>query len=97
MYKPLASSAPAHSILNAQAFHYTCSVETDIRKTFARFRRERVKATASISAASNVRPWIKKDAEMLPPGRAEQAAGRSSFLHARATTCANLRVMEVLP
>ena len=35
-YKPLLSSAPAHSILNAQAFHYTNSAATDIRKTFAR-------------------------------------------------------------
>ena len=37
-YKPLLSSAPAHSILNAQAFHYTNSVDTDIRKTFERVR-----------------------------------------------------------
>lgn len=37
-YKPLLSSAPAHSILNAQAFHYTNSLATDIRKTFARAR-----------------------------------------------------------
>ena len=35
-YKPLLSSAPAHSILNAQAFHYTTSAAADIRKTFAR-------------------------------------------------------------
>jgi hypothetical protein len=39
-YKPLLSSAPADSILNAQAFHYTNSVDTDIRRTFARIRRE---------------------------------------------------------
>jgi hypothetical protein len=38
-YKPLRSSAPAHSILNAQTFHYRKSTETDIRKTFARLRR----------------------------------------------------------
>ena len=38
-YKPLLSSAPANSILNAQQFHYTNSASTDIRKTFANFRR----------------------------------------------------------
>ena len=38
-YKPLLSSAPANSILNAQRFHYTNSASTDIRKTFANFRR----------------------------------------------------------
>jgi hypothetical protein len=97
MYKPLASSAPAHSILNAQAFQYASSVETDIRKTFARVRRERAKANAPINATSNVRPLIKKEAEMLPPGRAEQASGRPPFLHAPATTCANSRVVEVQP
>ena len=94
MYKLLVSSAPAHSILNAQAFHYTSSVETDIRKTFARVRRERAKAHASSSATSNVRPLIKKEAEMLPPGRA-QGAGRSRFSHAPAATCTNSRVLEV--
>jgi hypothetical protein len=97
MYKPLASSAPAHSILNAQAFHYTSSVGTDIRKTFARVRREGAKANASTNAPTNIRPLIKKEAEMPPPGRAEQAAGRSRFLHAPATTCANSRVVEVQP
>ena len=51
--KPLLSSAPAHSILNAQAFHYTNSAETDIRKTFARVLRSRAKANAPINAASN--------------------------------------------
>ena len=38
-YKPLLSSAPASSILNAQEFHYSNSASTDIRKTFANFRR----------------------------------------------------------
>jgi len=38
-YKPLVSSAPTHSILNAQTFHYRNSANTDVRKTFARFRR----------------------------------------------------------
>lgn len=95
MYKLLVSSAPAHSILNAQAFHYTSSVETDIRKTFARVRRERAKTHASSSATSNVRPLIKKEAEMLPPGCAEQGARRSRFSHAPAATCTNSRVLEV--
>lgn len=53
MYKPLLSSAPTHSILNAQAFHYTSSVETDIRKTFARVLRRRPRPNASINAARN--------------------------------------------
>jgi len=52
-YKPLLSSAPAHSILNAQAFHYTSSAATDIRQTFARVRRSRAKANGPINAASN--------------------------------------------
>jgi hypothetical protein len=38
-YKPLLSSAPASSILNAQKFDYRNSASTDIRKTFAKFRR----------------------------------------------------------
>jgi len=75
MYKPLVSSAPAHSILNAQAFHYTSSVETDIRKTFARVRRRRAKANPSISVASNVRPFIKKEPEMPPPDAQNKAPG----------------------
>ena len=52
-YKPLLSSAPAHSILNAQAFHYTNSVATDIRKTFARIRRECVNAAVVVNIASH--------------------------------------------
>jgi hypothetical protein len=56
-YKPLVSSAPAHSILNAQAFHYTNSVATDIRKTFEKFRQSRAKAARALTnTASNVRP-----------------------------------------
>ncbi len=56
-YKPLVSSAPAHSILNAQAFHYTNSVATDIRKTFDKFRQSQARAArALVNAASNVRP-----------------------------------------
>jgi hypothetical protein len=52
-YRPPLSSAPAHSILNAQAFHCTNSVETDSRKTFARVPRSRAKANAPINVASN--------------------------------------------
>ena len=43
-YKPLLSSAPANSILNAQEFHYTNSTSTDIRKTFARLPTHHVEA-----------------------------------------------------
>ena len=43
-YKPLLSSAPPHSILNAQAFRYTNSAATDIRKTFERVWRARANA-----------------------------------------------------
>jgi hypothetical protein len=39
-FKPLVSSAPTHSILNARTFHYSSSADTDIRRTFARLRRE---------------------------------------------------------
>jgi hypothetical protein len=61
-YKPLLSSAPAHSILNAQAFHYTNSAATDIRKTFARIRRRREKAdAASLNVASNVRRLYRRN------------------------------------
>jgi hypothetical protein len=61
-YKPILSSAPAHSILNAQAFHYTNSAATDIRKTFARVMRRREKAdAASLNVASNVRPLYRRD------------------------------------
>lgn len=58
-YKPLLSTAPPDSILNAQAFRYTNSVETDIRKTFERIRRGRAKANkrpcASPSRISSIR------------------------------------------
>ena len=54
-YKPLLSSAPEHSILNAQAFHYTNAVATDIRRTFARIRRERASAAVVVNLASRVR------------------------------------------
>ncbi len=54
-YKPLLSAAPEHSILNAQAFQYTNSAETDIRETFARIRRERENAAVVVDIASRVR------------------------------------------
>ena len=61
-YKPLLSSAPAHSILNAQAFHYINSVATDIRKTFARVRRRREKVdAASLNVAINIRPLYRRN------------------------------------
>ena len=61
-YKPLFSSAPAHSILNAQAFHYTNSVATDIRRTFASARRRREQAdAASLNVAVNVRPLYRRN------------------------------------
>jgi hypothetical protein len=53
-YKPLLSSAPANSILNAQQFHYTNSASTDIRKTFANFRRNASRQHQP-SFAANVR------------------------------------------
>jgi hypothetical protein len=53
VYKPLLSSAPAHSILNAQAFHYASSAKTGIRKTFARVQRRRAKTSASIGGAND--------------------------------------------
>jgi hypothetical protein len=62
-YKQLVSSAPAHSSLNAQAFHYRNSVETDIRKTFARIRRDQAKGGAAINRASNVRQLKQKPSD----------------------------------
>ena len=52
-YKPLLTAAPAHSILNAE-FRYTKSTETDIRRTFARIRREQ--AALGHFAAQGRRP-----------------------------------------
>lgn len=65
-HKPLLSSAPAHSILNAREFHYTSSGDTDLRKTFARLRRERAQAAAVVSTASNVRALTVKPSEASP-------------------------------
>jgi hypothetical protein len=53
-YRPLVSSAPSRSILNARTFHYRNSVDTDIRKTFARVRREQARDGHTIEAESNV-------------------------------------------
>jgi len=62
-HKPLVSSAPAHSILNAE-FRYTNSTATDVRKTFARIRREQASAAARASALSNVRAITRKSEEV---------------------------------
>ena len=66
-YKPLVSSAPAHSILNAQAFHYTSSVATDIRKTFDKFRQRQAWAAARalMDAASKIRPLALASSEPI--------------------------------
>lgn len=61
-YKSLVSAAPAHSILNAD-FHYTNSAATDIRKTFARIRRDRAKSAIAAGAVGNVRPLSKPPQE----------------------------------
>jgi len=62
-YRQLVSTAPAHSILNAQTFHYRSSVATDIRKTFARILRDQAKAGVAISGTGNVRPLKQKPSE----------------------------------
>jgi hypothetical protein len=49
--KQLVSSAPEHSILNTR-FRYRSSVATDIRKTFARIRREQAKVRPVIDAST---------------------------------------------
>jgi hypothetical protein len=72
-YRPLLSSAPAHSILNAQAFHYTNSVETDIRKTLA--RRERANPAVIVDIASHVR-LTAKTCDTALPRRPLQSTGR---------------------
>ena len=66
-YKPLLSSAPPNSILNAQQFHYTNSASTDIRKTFANFRRNASRQHQP-SFAANVRTLRKNpiDAALAP-------------------------------
>ena len=64
-YKPLLSSAPANSILNAQEFHYRNSASTDIRKTFANFRRNTSKQNQS-SVATNVRTLTTNPIDATP-------------------------------
>jgi hypothetical protein len=64
-YKPLLSSAPANSILNAQQFHYTNSASTDIRKTFANFRRNASRKNQP-SVATNVRTLTKNPLDATP-------------------------------
>jgi hypothetical protein len=66
-YKPLLSSAPAHSILNARTFHYRNSADTDIRKTFARLRRDASKKDVRSGIAPNVRAFTKHSTEGAPP------------------------------
>ena len=75
-YKPLLSSAPAHSILNAHAFHYTNSVATDIRKTFARIRRERANAAVVVNIASHARCVTTKATDSSFPRRSVQSTAR---------------------
>ena len=75
-YKPLLSLAPAHSILNAQAFHYTNSVDTDIRRTFARIRRERAKAAVVVNLASHVRPVTTNACASSLPSRSVMSTAR---------------------
>ena len=77
-YKPLVSSAPAHSILNARTFHYTSSVATDIRKTFDRVLHNRTKAGVMANGASNVRHYH--------PTAEGRLAGADDKLYAHATT-----------
>jgi len=75
-YRPLLSSAPAHSILNAQAFHYTNSVATDIRKTFAQARRERANAAVVVNIASQLRCLTTKARAASLPRRALESTAR---------------------
>ena len=75
-YKPLLSSAPAHSILNAQAFRYTNSVDTDIRRTFARIRRERANAAVVVNLASHLRSVATNACDSSPPWRSIMSTAR---------------------
>ena len=75
-YKPLLSSAPAHSIRNAQAFHYTNSVDTDIRRTFARIRRERANAAVVVNLASHVRSVTPNACDSALPSRSVMSSAR---------------------
>ena len=75
-YKPLLSSAPAHSILNTQAFQYTNSVDTDIRRTFARIRRERANAAVVVNLASHVRAVTTNACDSSLPSRSVMSTAR---------------------
>jgi hypothetical protein len=70
--KRLVSSAPATSILNAQAFRYTSSVATDIRKTFERLRRAEAKQR-QVATAHNVHTLTRKPVDG-PARRLEASA-----------------------
>jgi hypothetical protein len=77
-YKPLLSSAPAHSILNARTFHYRNSADTDIRKTFARLRRNATNKDVRSGMAPNVRAFATHSTEASPlcvPRPLRQASG----------------------
>ena len=76
-YKPLLSSAPANSILNAQQFHYTNSASTDIRKTFANFRRNASRQNQP-SVATNVRRLRKNPIDATPAPCSLESLRRSS-------------------
>ncbi len=67
-YKPLLSSAPANSILNAQEFRYRNSANTDIRKTFASFRRNASNQNQP-KAATNVRTLTNNPIDATPTRR----------------------------
>lgn len=56
--------------------HYTNSVETDIRKTFARVRRERANAAVVVNIASQVRCLTTKARAASLPRRALESTAR---------------------
>ena len=70
------NSAPAYSILNAQAFHYTNSVDTDIRRTFARNRRGRANAAVGVNLASHVRSVTTNACDSSLPSRSVMSTAR---------------------
>ena len=75
-YKPLLSSVPAHSILNSQAFHYTNSADTHIRRTFTRIRRERANAAVVVNLASHVRSVTTNARDSPLPSRSVMSIAR---------------------
>ena len=76
-YKALLSSAPANSILNAQEFHYSNSASTDIRKTFANFRRN-TSTQNQPGIATNVRTLTKNPIDAPPAPWSLASLRRSS-------------------